>query len=150
MRFQLKTLATTVLLTVSCVNAQFSYSDDNGLDLFARDEYSSLHSRDLLDIRDDDLLARDELLRRGELFLGPGEPLGGFSVLETRTTACGNQGKIGRPKYDPNCLPSNSKGYKSAHNCQGKSYLCVIGGKATCYVRPSHPLLFYSLELVPS
>jgi hypothetical protein len=48
--------------------------------------------------------------------------------------ACGNQGQIGRNKYDPNCLPANSKGWKSAHNCKGKSYLCVLSGQATCYV----------------
>lgn len=51
-----------------------------------------------------------------------------------RTTACGNKGQISRNKYDPKCLPSNSKGWKSAHNCQGKSYLCVLSGQATCYV----------------
>ena len=50
---------------------------------------------------------------------------------------CKNQGQIGRNKYDPNCLPANSKGYKSSHNCASKghkSYLCVENDVATCYV----------------
>lgn len=57
-----------------------------------------------------------------------------FALTQKRTTACGNQGQISRNKFDPKCLPANSKGWKSAHNCPGKSYLCVLSGQATCYV----------------
>ena len=106
-------------------------------ELYIRAAYSTLNTEDLLEVRDEEPFARDELLRRGELFLEPGEPLGGWSSLEKRTVHCANQGKITRPKYDPNCLPTASKGYRSAHNCKnlgGKSYLCVQGGQATCYV----------------
>ena len=72
--------------------------------------------------------------------------------------SCRNDGKIGRDKYDPqyvscsnvrqllcfltgalcSCLPANSKGKKSSHNCVnsgGKSYLCVLSGAATCHTQ---------------
>ena len=55
-------------------------------------------------------------------------------LVPRKMTACNNAGLIGRPKYDPLCLPENSKGKVSAHNCPGKSYLCVLSGVATCYV----------------
>jgi hypothetical protein len=55
-------------------------------------------------------------------------------LVPRKMTACNNAGLIGRPKYDPMCLPANSKGKISAHNCPGKSYLCVLSGVATCYV----------------
>jgi hypothetical protein len=55
-------------------------------------------------------------------------------LVPRKMTACNNAGLIGRPKYDPMCLPANSKGKISAHNCKGKSYLCVLSGVATCYV----------------
>jgi hypothetical protein len=63
-----------------------------------------------------------------------------FESLETRATIkCSNVAKIKRVKaeYKGKCDPANSKGFKSAHNCQnksGKSYLCVQNNKATCYV----------------
>lgn len=62
-----------------------------------------------------------------------------IALTTKRTTSCGNQGKISRNKFDPKCLPSKSKGFKSAHNCQGKSYLCVLSGQANCYVSPFCP-----------
>lgn len=65
------------------------------------------------------------------------------SLTVRRTTYCRNDGKISRDKYDPDCLPSNSKGFKSAHNCKGKSYLCVLSGKAHCYVCLSHFTFHY-------
>ena len=53
-------------------------------------------------------------------------------------TPCGNKGKIKRVKkeYKGACNPKDSKGFRSSHNCKnagGKSYLCVINNKATCY-----------------
>ncbi|KAK4693725.1 hypothetical protein P7C71_g3721, partial [Lecanoromycetidae sp. Uapishka_2] len=49
--------------------------------------------------------------------------------------SCGNCGKIktAKARFNGNCDPANSKGYMSSHNCPGKSYLCVLSGKATCY-----------------
>jgi hypothetical protein len=76
-------------------------------------------------------------------------------IFDRGQTSCRNDGIIGRDKYDPqyvschnirqllvpdssvcSCLPGSSKGKKSSHNCVGiggKSYLCVLSGKATCY-----------------
>ncbi|KZT55197.1 hypothetical protein CALCODRAFT_484950 [Calocera cornea HHB12733] len=53
-----------------------------------------------------------------------------------RPMSCGNQGLLKKPKpprLGPGCDPSQSKGFKSSHNCQGSNYLCVINGVATCY-----------------
>ena len=107
-------------------------------ELYIRAVYTPLNTEDLLEVRDEELLIRDELYRRGELVLDPGEPLGGWSVLEARDTQhCSNKGKLKRPKYHPDCLPSDSRGFRSAHNCKrsgGKTYLCVQRNVATCYV----------------
>lgn len=61
-----------------------------------------------------------------------------LTKIETRATKnCANCGRIKRAKYGPvNCNPYYSRGYRSAHNCynsNGKSYLCVQSGIATCY-----------------
>ncbi len=58
-----------------------------------------------------------------------------ISSLQPRATRhCSNTGKL--TKAVGKCNPSNSKGFKSAHNCKnrgGKRYYCVQGGKGTCY-----------------
>lgn len=57
-------------------------------------------------------------------------------LTERGTVHCANQGQIKRvkPLYQGKCMPAQSKGWRSAHNCPGKSYLCVQSDKATCYV----------------
>jgi hypothetical protein len=68
-------------------------------------------------------------------------------LVPRKMTACNNAGLIGRPKYDPICLPANSKGKISAHNCKGKSYLCVLSGVATCYVSFFFFFLFSGMDV---
>jgi hypothetical protein len=56
--------------------------------------------------------------------------------LERRATVhCHNSAKIKRVKssYRGACDPSRSKGFRSSHNCPGRSYLCVRNGVATCH-----------------
>ncbi|KAE8150340.1 hypothetical protein BDV25DRAFT_112730 [Aspergillus avenaceus] len=55
---------------------------------------------------------------------------------------CSNCAKIKKKKarFGKNCDPAKSLGWKSSHNCKGTSYLCVQGGKATCYSRPLNKL----------
>jgi hypothetical protein len=57
------------------------------------------------------------------------------SLVPRAPTACGNKGLIKRVKkeYKGACNPKNSKGFRSSHNCPGKTYLCVLRNKATCY-----------------
>jgi hypothetical protein len=60
------------------------------------------------------------------------------SLVPRKLTSCGNQGQIKRlkNKFKGGCDPKKSKGFRSAHNCGrtgGKGYMCVLGGKATCY-----------------
>ncbi|KAI4256366.1 MAG: hypothetical protein LQ352_002131 [Teloschistes flavicans] len=38
--------------------------------------------------------------------------------------------KTAKEKFKGNCDPANSKGFKSSHNCEGSSYLCVHDGVA--------------------
>lgn len=60
-----------------------------------------------------------------------------------RTIHCTNNGYINRdkPKYGSRCQRSDSMRRRmGAHNCVnagGRSYLCVQGGVATCYVSPT-------------
>ena len=63
-------------------------------------------------------------------------PFSSANLFQPRATIhCANCAKIKRVKaeYKGACNPANSKGTKGAHNCPGKSYLCVQGGVATCY-----------------
>ncbi|KAL8709014.1 MAG: hypothetical protein Q9220_006223 [cf. Caloplaca sp. 1 TL-2023] len=48
---------------------------------------------------------------------------------------CKNCAKIktAKAKFNGKCDPSDSVGFKSSNNCKGKSYLCVIDGRAKCY-----------------
>ncbi|RYP01980.1 hypothetical protein DL764_006013 [Monosporascus ibericus] len=75
------------------------------------------------------------------------------TILTSRATIrCSNDGLIKRVKkeYNGKCHPSNSKGKLSAHNCknkQGKSYLCVQSGKATCYVLSTESASGLSLSM---
>jgi hypothetical protein len=61
-----------------------------------------------------------------------------FQVGAAQKT-CKNCAKIktAKAKFNGNCNPANSKGWKSSHNCPGKSYLCVENGVATCYTKGS-------------
>ena len=66
------------------------------------------------------------------------------------TKHCANNELIGsdKAKYGKKCQKSDSKGYKSAHNCKnrgGSSYLCVQCQKAHCYIRRIINLLFVEL-----
>lgn len=53
--------------------------------------------------------------------------------LSPARISCENRGKIkkAKPKFK-GCDPANSKGFTSSHNCQGKSYLCVLHNVGTC------------------
>lgn len=57
---------------------------------------------------------------------------------EPQRINCKNCAKISKAKdkFD-GCDPADSKGYKSSHNCDGSSYLCVHDGKAQCYSKAS-------------
>ena len=56
-------------------------------------------------------------------------------LISRATKHCANNALISKDKdkYYPKCQSSHSKGWASAHNCKGKSYLCVQSGVATCY-----------------
>ena len=48
--------------------------------------------------------------------------------------SCNNCAKIKKAKAKfQGCDPTHSKGFRSSHNCPGKSYLCVVDNVATCY-----------------
>ena len=38
-----------------------------------------------------------------------------------------------KPAFNGSCDPANSRGYKASQVCEGKSYLCIFDGVATCY-----------------
>jgi hypothetical protein len=58
-------------------------------------------------------------------------------LLAGAQRTCQNCAKIktAKAKFNGYCLPSRSKGWSSSHNCNGKSYLCVQNGVATCYTK---------------
>ncbi|KAL8628979.1 hypothetical protein Q9189_005320 [Teloschistes chrysophthalmus] len=59
----------------------------------------------------------------------------GTNPPEPQLLNCKNCAKIktAKDKFNGNCDPANSKGFKSSHNCEGSSYLCVHDGVAQCY-----------------
>jgi hypothetical protein len=76
-------------------------------------------------------------------------PADANDVLVARAQrTCKNCAKIkkAKAKFNGLCDPATSKGFKSSHNCPGKSYLCVEDGVAT-YAYTSLPYLFWFLKL---
>ncbi|KAJ3206285.1 hypothetical protein HDU67_008285 [Dinochytrium kinnereticum] len=62
-------------------------------------------------------------------------------VRRARQLTCRNDGKLKRTldRLMPGCDPAKSKGFRSAHNCPGKNYLCVIDGKGVCGPKGNFP-----------
>lgn len=126
MQLKVFTISTLFVLHTSSVYAFSASEDAASTNLNARQPD---FEASLSDIRDVELTGRDVelLVERAK---------GG-----TGTIRCANQGQIKRvkPLYQGKCQPSQSKGWRSAHNCPGKSYLCVQSDKATCYVSQITP-----------
>ena len=47
---------------------------------------------------------------------------------------CRNCASLKTAKFIGGCDPDNSRGFRSSQACKGKSYLCVLDGRATCYI----------------